>query len=170
MEGTITIIKGMSTNCMLTSLFILYIPDNETSLWESFENPTDTFLPGMSMSAFDRCNSYFDNARLVMNFSGMIELWEQKNRTWSLIEAESRHSCGVYNFCGKFSSCNPNNKLACKCLPGFMPDVPEKWHSGDFSNGCEREKIHARMPIVIVQGRLQSADVRIDEPVICTGP
>ena len=42
----------------------------------------------------------------------------------------------VYNFCGKFGSCNPNNKLACKCLPGFMPDVPEKWHSGDFTNGC----------------------------------
>ena len=26
MEGTITIIKGMSTNCMLSSMFILYIP------------------------------------------------------------------------------------------------------------------------------------------------
>ena len=89
-------------------------------------------------SAFDRCNSYFDNARLVMNFSGMIRLWEQKNRTWPLMEVEPRDIWGVYNFCGKFGSCNPNNKLACKCLPWFMLNVPKKWHFGDFLNGCTR--------------------------------
>ena len=191
----------------------LVLYNNETSLWESFENPTDTLLPGMSMSEdmsltswrdrddpgsgnymlkhvplyegdqktliiyqgknsskiywksvkegqltiisdhfsadaslrfpersniFDRSDSNvsYYAGRLVMNFSGMIELREQKNRTWSLIEAEPRDNCSLYNFCGKFGSCNPNNKLACKCLPGFMPDVPEKWHSGDFRNGC----------------------------------
>ncbi|XP_030930943.1 G-type lectin S-receptor-like serine/threonine-protein kinase At4g03230 [Quercus lobata] len=196
----------------LTDSGNLVLYDIETSMWESFQNPTDTFLPGMSMSTsmsltswrdrddpgsgnytikrdpldvgdlntliiyqaktiywksvkddplstisdyfsieapvgkgcekssdYDRqCNSYFDKARLVMNFSGMIELWKQNNRTWSLIKAEPRDICGVYNFCGKFGSCNPNNKLACKCLPGFMPDFPEKWRSGDFSNGCAR--------------------------------
>ena len=191
----------------------LVLYNNETSLWESFENPTDTLLPGMSMSEdmsltswrdrddpgsgnymlkhvplyegdqktliiyqgknsskiywksvkegqltiisdhfsadaslrfpersniFDRSDSNvsYYAGRLVMNFSGMIELREQKNRTWCLIEAEPRDNCSLYNFCGKFGSCNPNNKLACKCLPGFMPDVPEKWHSGDFTNGC----------------------------------
>ena len=196
----------------LTDYGNLVLYDNETSLWESFENPTDTFLPRMSMSEdisltswrdrddpgignytikqdpldvgdlntliiyqgktiywksvkddqlsnisgyfFEdvstgnakcpkrsntyRCR-YFYDSRLVMNFSGKIELWQQKNRTWSLIEEEPRDICSVYNFCGKFGSCNPNNKVVCKCLPGFMPDVPEKWHSGDFSNGCAKK-------------------------------
>ena len=55
---------------------------------------------------------------------------------FNLTKAESKDHCSFYNFCGKFGSCNPNNKLACKCLPGFMSNVPEKWHSGDFTNGC----------------------------------
>ncbi|KAM4093281.1 hypothetical protein ACB094_06G103500 [Castanea mollissima] len=193
----------------LTDSGNLVLYNNDTIWWESFETPTDTFLPGMSMSSSMNLTSWRDrddpgsgnytikrdpldagdlgtliiyrgktiywkswkdyrlstisvifsfdasvdcpkrrdydrrcgpdpDARLVMNFSGMIELWKQKNRTWSLIEAEPRDDCSVYNFCGKFGSCNPNNKLACKCLPGFMPDVPEKWHSGDFSNGCAK--------------------------------
>ena len=74
-----------------------------------------------------------------MNSSGKIEYWEQNmNRTWSLIKAEPRDNCSVYKYCGKFGCCNPNSKLECKCLPGFVPNVPEKWHSGDFSNGCAR--------------------------------
>ncbi|KAF3973129.1 hypothetical protein CMV_003415 [Castanea mollissima] len=190
----------------LTDSGNLALYSNDIILWESFDTPTDTFLPGMSMSSSMKLTSWrdrddpgsgnytikrdpldagdlgtliiyrgktiywkswkddrlsnisylfsfeasvnfdydrrsdpdFDNVRLVMNFSGMIEFWKQKNRTWSLIEAEPRDDCSVYNFCGKFGSCNPNNKLVCKCLPGFMPDVPEKWHSGDFSNGCAK--------------------------------
>ena len=101
-----------------------------------FCNRTNSFVRACS-------NRSYVAGRLVMHFSGMIELWVQEDRTsedrtWSLIEAEQRDNCSVYNFCGKFGSCNPNNKLACKCLPGFMPDVPEKWHSGDFTNGCAK--------------------------------
>ena len=146
-----------------------YESSNVTSLWESFENPTDTFLPGMLLrgdmnltSWRDRddpgsgsftfmldtagsqnaiivnkegtiywkrpgwiytlvstregqtsCN--FKNARLVINFSGKIEYWEQStNGTWSLVYAMPRDNCSVYNVCGKFGSCNLHNyKLAC---------------------------------------------------------
>ena len=38
-------------------------------------------------------------------------------------------------------SCNPKNKLECKCLPGFKPNAPEKWDSGDFSDGCIRNSM-----------------------------
>ena len=58
-----------------------------------------------------------------------------------MIQAEPSNNCSLYNFCGNFGSCNPNNKLACKCLPGFMPNVPHKWHSGDFSDGCVRNSV-----------------------------
>ncbi|KAK4577413.1 hypothetical protein RGQ29_027778 [Quercus rubra] len=175
-----------------------YEYSNVTSLWESFENPTDTFLPGMLLrgdmnltswrdrddpgtgnftfmldtagnsntqivnkggniywkslengeyysivTATKGQNSYFENARLVMSFSGKIEYWEQStNGTWSLFDVDPRDNCSVYNFCGKFGSCNlNNNKLPCKCLPGFMPHVPQKWYSGDFSDGCTRNSM-----------------------------
>uniref|UniRef100_A0A7N2MBI3 non-specific serine/threonine protein kinase n=2 Tax=Quercus lobata TaxID=97700 RepID=A0A7N2MBI3_QUELO len=180
----------------LTDSGNLVLFDNETSLWESFNNPTDTFLPNMTMNRYmnltswrDRDdpgtgnftfmldtagnsntqiinkggniywktlenggyysivtttkgqNSYdFENARLVMNFSGKIEYWEQStNGTWSLFDVHPSDNCSVYDFCGKFGSCNlNNNKLPCKCLPGFVPHVPQKWYSGDFSDGCTR--------------------------------
>ena len=189
----------------------LVLHDNywNSNVWESFQHPTDTFLPGMSMDATINLTSWRDrddpgsgnftfmldpignentlviyeggriswkivkggqfcisndlyfqflgssssssscfkrnefdracdgNGRLLMHFSGKIEYWEQrKNETWSLEKAEPSNNCSVYNFCGKFGSCNPNNKFACKCLPGFMPNFPQKWHSGDFTNGC----------------------------------
>uniref|UniRef100_A0A2N9G4Q8 Receptor-like serine/threonine-protein kinase n=1 Tax=Fagus sylvatica TaxID=28930 RepID=A0A2N9G4Q8_FAGSY len=167
---------------------MVYNEVSQMASWESFEHPTDTFLPGMSMDSNliltswrDRDDPgrgnftfradlvedkktliiekegmiywkivnygqvplsnkmYFsalsenDIARLVMHFSGKLEYWGQNSiGTPSLMQAEPSNNCSVYNFCGKFGSCNPNNKLACKCLPGFMPNVPQKWHSGRF--------------------------------------
>jgi hypothetical protein len=197
----------------LTDSGNLVLHDNSLGfdVWESFQHPTDTFLPGMSLGETINLTSWRDrddpgsgnftfmldptgnentlviyeggmiswkivkggqfcipnymyfqalglsppstsclrmndfdrycaiDQRLLMHFSGKIEYWEQrKNETWSLEKAEPSNNCSVYNFCGKFGSCNPNNTLACKCLPGFMPNVPQKWHSGDFSDGCIR--------------------------------
>ena len=80
--------------------------------------------------------SEYDSARLVMHFSGKLEFWYQSSTGTALIQSEPSNNCSLYNFCGNFGSCNPNNKLGCKCLPGFMPNVPHKWHSGDLSDGC----------------------------------
>lgn len=46
--------------------------------------------------------------------------------------------CSVFNWCGKFGSCNDKNgnETMCKCLPGFelvQPDLK------DFSLGCCRK-------------------------------
>uniref|UniRef100_A0A2N9GID3 Apple domain-containing protein n=1 Tax=Fagus sylvatica TaxID=28930 RepID=A0A2N9GID3_FAGSY len=177
---------------------VVYREDKQTPVWESFKNPTDTFLPGMSMDSnliltswrdrddpgsgnftvkvdvveddkktliikkegviywknvdygqlplsngmyFSALSGDFDYARLVMHFSGKLEFWYQSDTETELMQSEPSNNCSLYNFCGKFGSCNPNNKLACKCLPGFRPNVPHKWHSGDFSDGCIRNSV-----------------------------
>ena len=177
-----------------------------TSLWESFKNPTDTFILGMKMdgniklvswtnsgdprsgnftfsqdelqgedsyaitkipdghwqsrlnadempsevacllsSNFSTisCSSYLLNlSRLVMDYSGQLNhlKWDVEKKYWALKWWEPKDNCKIFNFCGKFGSCNINNKILCKCLPGFMPSNLEKWNSGDFFDGCTRNQ------------------------------
>ncbi|KAJ6379153.1 hypothetical protein OIU76_015880 [Salix suchowensis] len=183
-------------------------------LWQSFENPTETFLPGMkldenmvliSWKSYDdpasgnfsfqqdqeasqyviwkrsiRCwrsgvsdnggssrsempsaisyflsnftstsvrndsvpyitTSLYTNTRMVMSFAGQIQYLQlNTEKTWSVIWAQPRTRCSLYNACGNFGSCNSNNEVVCKCLPGFQPVSPEYWNSGDNSRGCTR--------------------------------
>ncbi|KAA8524522.1 hypothetical protein F0562_010945 [Nyssa sinensis] len=173
-------------------------------LWQSFDNPSDTFLPGMKMDGklkltswtsienpssgnytfeqdpenennyrirygsilywksgesgdFIRYNEIHtavslllsnssvpsdETIRLWMNPSGQIQYfgWDNKNGNWSSIwSAPGDDKCSLYNFCGNFGSCNSKNRLVCKCLPGFKPNSPDNWNSGDFSGGCTRK-------------------------------
>ncbi|XP_059450070.1 G-type lectin S-receptor-like serine/threonine-protein kinase At4g03230 [Corylus avellana] len=186
---------------------------NNTVIWQSFDNPTDTFLPGMKMDTNmeltswkssddpglghftfqqdqDGPNQYiirkeestiywqsrvsgdfiyssdyemlpaifsevFTSAnrdmRLVMDYLGKIKYYLSVNRTrdwslsvkdpWELHWWEPRNRCSVYNACGNFGSCNSRTRKLCKCLPGFEPKSPNKWNSGDFSDGCKRVSI-----------------------------
>ncbi len=167
--------------------------------WESFKNPTNTFLLGMKMdeniklvswndsgdpgsgqftfkedegkdsyvitkklswesrlssddmppaitcllSIFSTitCSRYFLNqSRLVMDYGGQLKYlkWDVEKKYWSSVWWEPQDQCKIDNVCGKFGSCNINNKIMCNCLPGFKPSNPEKWESQDFLDGCTR--------------------------------
>ena len=188
-----------------------------TNLWESFQNPTDTFLPGMKMddnliltswigdgdpgtgqfkfkqdldgegfyailkkrddywrsrisgnflrsdempyviayllSNFSKSvkntnytrlvMNYTDDGhrRLVMKYNGELQYlnWDVDQGNWSLIWKGPEDQCRIYNACGKFGSCNINNRLVCKCLPGFRPTNLKNWDSGEFLGGCTRK-------------------------------
>ncbi|XP_050379933.1 uncharacterized protein LOC126797337 [Argentina anserina] len=80
--------------------------------------------------------------RLVMNFTGELQFWTWNGAQWRLSWSEPKDKCSVFNPCGNFGSCNKNNwPLVCKCLPGFKPQSPGNWDSGEFSGGCHRESL-----------------------------
>lgn len=166
-------------------------------LWQSFDNPTDTFLKGMilnenttltswrdqhdpgtgnytfkerkgqyvilfneiiqhwgSEDIFSNSDTTGDDAfelviknqnlaesptRLVMNCTGELQFQSWDGKKWSILWQEPRDKCSVSNACGDFGSCNINNQLMCKCLPGFEPRSLDAWNSGDFSTGCTRK-------------------------------
>lgn len=85
-------------------------------------------------------SALYSDTRMIMSFTGQILYFKWKNeKDWSLIWAQPRDSCSVYNACGNFGICNSNNKVLCKCLPGFDPSLPDNWNNGDFSGGCSRK-------------------------------
>jgi hypothetical protein len=99
----------------------------------------DELLPWVFSEDFTSENQ---DMRLVMDHSGKIQYYIAVNGTtedqWDLHWWEPRNRCSLYNACGNFGSCNSRTKSLCKCLPGFRPKSPNKWNSGDFSDGCER--------------------------------
>jgi hypothetical protein len=204
--------RSTNRNLKLMNSGNLVLRDEQyaTTLWESFQYPTDTFLPGMKMDeeltltswrgdgdpgsgnftfkqdqeGEDRyviskktgdywrswmsgkflssdempnfpnavakllsndsncvtrtgntsCSSGFSNTRLVMKYNGELQYlnWDVDKQNWSLIWREPEDECSIYNGCGKFGSCNINNKLVCKCLPGFQPTFQANWDSREF--------------------------------------
>jgi hypothetical protein len=213
--------RSLNRNLKLMDSGNLVLRDEQyaKTLWESFQNPTDTFLPGMKMDEeltltswigdgdpgsgnftfkqdqegeghyviskkpFDYWRSWmsgnfwisdempygaiayflsnFSNSvkqtknkllpnstkqlqldndtRLVMNYKGQLQWWDGDKGNWSLIWGEPKDNCSIYNACGNFGSCNINNRLVCKCLPGFQPSYPEQWNYGDFLGGCTKK-------------------------------
>ncbi|KAL4361221.1 hypothetical protein GQ457_04G004880 [Hibiscus cannabinus] len=202
----------------LTDTGNLVLSNEENIIWQSFDNPTDTFLPGMKMDgdmiltswrSFDdpapgnftfqidqeRVNQFiiwkrttrywksgvsgkfigpdgmpsampsaisfflsnftsvvlhnesmphltsslYSDTRMIIGFSGQIQYFKwDSEKIWSLIWAEPRDKCSIYNACGNFGTCNTNNDLMCKCLPGFSPSSPANWNNQDYSDGCTR--------------------------------
>ncbi|KAK8519071.1 hypothetical protein V6N12_012300 [Hibiscus sabdariffa] len=198
-------LKGLNLHLVVAKLndtgnLIMYVSDQLgtiTNLWQSFDNPTDTFLLGMKMDESFVLHSWKSeedpapgnfmfkkdlqagrfvvmnksithwrslresgqifgllnnlnfsgddiqvhmNERLVMNFTGDLQYWkfDSEMKNGSLIWWEPRDRCSKYNYCGNFGTCNVNNKLPCKCLPGFKPKLSEKWNTGGFGDGCSR--------------------------------
>ncbi|KAG2717138.1 hypothetical protein I3843_03G160900 [Carya illinoinensis] len=79
-------------------------------------------------------NPLIQESRLVMDHSGKLQYWY----SWTLVLWVPETQCSIYDACGKFGSCNINNRLICNCLPGFKPSNPEDWKARDFSGGCTR--------------------------------
>lgn len=88
-------------------------------------------------------SSDYDDTRLVIDFTGQIQhfKWDKETRNWTPLFSEPKDICSVFNTCGNFGSCNAENRIACKCLPGFKPSSPEQWNAGDFFGGCTRKTI-----------------------------
>ncbi|OMO84800.1 S-locus glycoprotein [Corchorus capsularis] len=80
-----------------------------------------------------------NKTRLVMGFDGKLRFFKyNETNEWSLNWFEPKDRCRVLDACGKFGTCNKENKVPCKCLPGFKPLSPDNWNNGDFAEGCTR--------------------------------
>ncbi|XP_031391524.1 G-type lectin S-receptor-like serine/threonine-protein kinase At4g03230 isoform X1 [Punica granatum] len=81
------------------------------------------------------------NTRLRITFDGFIQYFNETS-PWIPIWLEPKDQCGLSNPCGEFGSCNSDNIVLCKCLPGFEPRYQSSWETGDYSRGCINKSPH----------------------------
>lgn len=111
--------------------------------WDSGADPSAKIPPVLS-ELLNSNTSLLNNTRLVINFTGQIQLWKRERESesgssWSLDWWEPKDRCSFDTVCGNFGSCNSNSGLPCKCLPGFRPSLPSEWNLGCFTGGCVTE-------------------------------
>ncbi|KAL3624697.1 hypothetical protein CASFOL_031365 [Castilleja foliolosa] len=101
---------------------------------------------------YTRTTSYYNNSRILMNYSGEIQYYNYSSseRIWSLLWSAPLDQCSVYKACGKFSICNAENVPVCTCLPGFR--------STSFEDGCEREMRICKKKDVFLKLPLMNAE------------
>ncbi|KAE8686542.1 hypothetical protein F3Y22_tig00111059pilonHSYRG00223 [Hibiscus syriacus] len=115
----------------------LVLSDEENIVWQSFDNPGDTFLPGMKMDGdmiLASCTTRYWKSGVSGKFiclDGMPSAMPSgyEDDYWFL-RSDSVFQVGFY--------CNTNNDLMYKCLPGFSPSSLANWSSQDYSDGCIR--------------------------------
>ncbi|KAK7280137.1 hypothetical protein RJT34_25199 [Clitoria ternatea] len=120
------------------------------TIWQSFDSPTDTILPGQTLhmgqalySNANRSLDYstgkykleegtIDNTSVRLVFDNMTSVLYIVNVIWEAITQPCTVNavCGVYGFC----TSPDNTTVNCECLPGYTPldpSVPSKgcYHS-----------------------------------------
>ncbi|KAJ9182780.1 hypothetical protein P3X46_006735 [Hevea brasiliensis] len=82
-------------------------------------------------------------SRLVMNQTNNRRdryTWDEAAQSWSLYTYLPIDYCDTYGLCGAYGNCIISESPVCQCLEGFKPKLPEKWNSGNWSQGCVRNK------------------------------
>ena len=83
----------------------------------------------------------YQDTRIVMNSTGEIQYLKWENSEWIMLWNQPSDKCNIYNFCGNFSSCDADDWMPCKCLPGFTHRSAENqnYEGGLRFPGCVRE-------------------------------
>ncbi|CAI8616054.1 unnamed protein product [Vicia faba] len=149
-DGNLVVVDT-SVKLMDSGNLVLYDDDDdEVTIWESFENPTHTFLPGMKMDGNMKLTSWRSgddptsgNFSFKMEQNGLrgLQLVDQHELAYT----EQTNSYGTirqYKVVPPSSSCNDiDGDYLCKCLPGFYKD---SLGDGDYSlldeASCTRRK------------------------------
>ncbi|KAL0306453.1 UNVERIFIED_CONTAM: G-type lectin S-receptor-like serine/threonine-protein kinase [Sesamum radiatum] len=131
----------------------------ENFLWQSFDFPTDTFLPVelqkiaddptytlklvMNKNEINYVGQTIDRfvvSRFTLSQSGVGQRWNWVDQTqeWVIYQNVPTDICDSYKICGANGICRIGNSPACGCLDRFVPKDPEGWSKTDWSHGCIR--------------------------------
>ncbi|KAF2317344.1 hypothetical protein GH714_020504 [Hevea brasiliensis] len=174
-----------------TGNLVLFHDRSKSTVWESFDHPTDTMLPGMKlglnrrtgMNRFPICWRSADdpgtgNFSLRINPNGSPQvfiywgllkklIWHEKDGKWNEFWSVPKSPCDPYGHCGTYGICDPDflsRRFECDCLPGYEPKSPRDWHIlKDASGGCVRKRLESTSLCGHGEGFVKVANVKLPD-------
>ncbi|KAF2317378.1 hypothetical protein GH714_020996 [Hevea brasiliensis] len=175
-----------------TGNLVLFHDRSKSTVWESFDHPTDTMLPGMKLglnrrtgmnrfpicwrSADDPGTGNFslrinpkDHHRVILDYSGLVKklIWQEKDGKWNEFWLVPKSPCDPYGHCGTYGICDPDffsRRFECDCLPGYEPKSPRDWHIlKDTSGGCVRKRLESTSLCRHGEGFVKVANVKVPD-------
>ncbi|KAK2632454.1 hypothetical protein EUGRSUZ_L01528 [Eucalyptus grandis] len=144
---------NVSATLLDSGNFVLRGESSEAILWQSFDDPSDTFLPGMKLgysrktgkvwvltswkNATDPSPGDF-SLRIDSESPDEFVILKGASQQWNLFWSQPRDDCHIFDFCGSFSTCNNRTTPTCECLDGFRTSDAKKRPQHDTSLGCTR--------------------------------
>ncbi|RVW13863.1 G-type lectin S-receptor-like serine/threonine-protein kinase SD1-1 [Vitis vinifera] len=132
--------------------------DNNSAsyIWQSFDHPCDTILPGMKMGSnletgLEWC-SFAVGLGMVLGLVGVLNCnktqssylvglapiphMEPRGWGWVPITTLNANDCDDYEKCGPYGIYNFEDQWFCHCPDGFTPKSPQNWNQRQTSDGC----------------------------------
>ncbi|KAL8153679.1 hypothetical protein V2J09_011439 [Rumex salicifolius] len=124
-----------------------YIQMGSNIYWRTgpWNGVTFVGIPDLSTAYVDTFSIYVDyqidelSERIMKLFpDGSLIQMTLEGSEWKQTFVAPDSSCDVYERCGPFAVCNPNESPICSCVRGFIPKSEEEWSKGKWTNGCIR--------------------------------
>ncbi|KAF2317370.1 hypothetical protein GH714_020840 [Hevea brasiliensis] len=172
-----------------TGNLVLFDDRSKSTVWESFDHPTDTMLPGMKLGLDRRTGmnrfliswrsaadpeletSHFrstqkDHHRSLSIGDFLRIIWQEKDGKWNEFQSTPKSPCDPYGHCGTYGICDPDflsRRFECDCLPGYEPKSPRDWHIlKDASGGCVRKRLESTS-LCGQEGFVKVANVKVPD-------
>ncbi|KAJ6978908.1 G-type lectin S-receptor-like serine/threonine-protein kinase [Populus alba x Populus x berolinensis] len=131
------------------------------SLWQSFQEPSDTVITNMRLTA----NARTGEKTLLSSWRSPSDpsigtftvginpvriphcfIWNHSHpiyrsgpwngQEWVNVWRFPNDECDDYGKCGSFGICNAKNSPICSCMKGFEPKDADEWNSRNWTSGC----------------------------------
>ncbi|MFS7984380.1 putative non-specific serine/threonine protein kinase [Helianthus anomalus] len=156
-----TTASGNATPRLLDNGNLVVIDQNDEDIWQSFDYPTDTLLPGMKLGrdyvrrkewSFSSWKSSEDPAPGKLTLSvdtlgypenKLRQFYHIKDNAsgWKPVLTQPSDPRDTYNMCGAYGTCTIDKyQQSCNCMDEkrFVPENQKGWDTGDRSGGCIR--------------------------------